>query len=78
MEIVKLTGEAQKRAEVGNEIINQFFEETNLRETMQKLNDVAGILKFIQTKKYCDIADAIEIIEHAGSYAANIKDWKAT
>ena len=78
MATIKLEGEAQKRADVGNEIINQFFEETNLRETMQKLNDTAAILKFIQSKKYSNITDAIEIFEHAGSYAANVKDWKAT
>lgn len=77
--IVYLTGEPRERAHIGIEIIDKFYKGTNLKEIMNNSREMLNIVEFIKSKKEnCDIDDVIDIIMYAQSYAANVKDWKAT
>lgn len=73
-----LTGKTRERAIAGNEIINLFFKESNLKETVKKLDEILEVINFIKSKNQFDIDDVIEIVQHAKSYAANIKNWSTT
>lgn len=77
--IVYLTGEPKERAHIGIEIIDKFYKEINLKETISNSRGMLNIIEFIKSKKEnCDIDDVIDIIMYAQSYAANVKDWKST
>ena len=77
MSIIQLTGEAKERAHIGIEIINKFYQESNLKETMNKTDEMLKILELVKSRKgNCDIDTALEIIRYGRSYAANVKDWR--
>lgn len=75
--VIQLKGKAKFLAYMGNEIIQHFFADSSLDDTLERLNQVLEILHFVQSKEN-SIASAIEAIQYAKSYAANVKSWKST
>lgn len=70
MALINITGIAKKRVLVGKKIVNEFYCDTCLNDSLQELYKFIDILKAVQEK---EVDAAIEVIQYACSYAANQK-----